>query len=67
MISSDICCKTCIGVAAGASGPGAANYRCPGCGERDVERLLDYYRRFGGPKVAEQIKNRLVEKWVKEA
>lgn len=60
-------CEVCRLVEEKTINPGAANYHCLECGERDVERTLENYRRFGGDELVEQIRDRLVEKWIKDA
>lgn len=60
-------CEVCRLVEEKTVNPGAADYHCLECGIRVIERDLEVFRRFGGDELVEQIKDSLVERWVKDA
>jgi hypothetical protein len=60
-----ICCPTCI--TAANNGGRAADFSCENCCMRNIEQMLEYMAEFGEPGHADRIRDRLVEKWVREA
>jgi hypothetical protein len=58
----DIACETCR-----LGPPKTADFKCIFCCARNIEQMLEYMAEFGEPGHADRIRDRLVEKWVREA